>query len=150
MKNYFKLTEEKKELFGHVLFRIEATIDLPVHGVKKGDKGGWVEKESNISGNAWVSGDARVSGDAHVYGDASVSGDAHIDSISAIIVVCIALKHSITITRKYIFIGCKQFTRKEALKITKKKAQELGLEKEYYTAYKTIVKGALLLVKENA
>ena len=48
--------------------------------VKKGDLGGYVEKEDNLShsGDAWVSGDAEVFGDARVFGDAWVSGDAEV------------------------------------------------------------------------
>ena len=59
----FKLTTESKiNAWGVRLFRIEAIVDIPSRGVKKSDKGGWVEKESNLSGNAWVYGDAEVSG----------------------------------------------------------------------------------------
>lgn len=73
----FKLTDETKINFvGKKLFRIEATTSW--RNIKKGDKGGWIEKESNLSGNAWVSGDAEVSGDARVYGDAWVYGDARV------------------------------------------------------------------------
>jgi len=44
--------------------------------VAKGEVGGFIEKEANLSheGNAWVSGDARVFGNVRVYGDALVSG----------------------------------------------------------------------------
>ncbi len=76
MAKHFKLTSETKVIAGKNLFRIEATVDFNV--VKKGDKGGWVEKESNISGNAWVSGNARVYGDAEVSGDARVYGNAEV------------------------------------------------------------------------
>ena len=77
----FKLTTETKvNLFGVKLFRIEATCDIKERGVKKGEKGGWVEsKEVNgnarVSGNAWVSGDAEVYGNARVYGNAWVFGN---------------------------------------------------------------------------
>ena len=71
----FKLTTEKKEVHGITLYQIEATEDY-TNGVKKGDKGGWIEKEDNLNGDAWVSGNARVYGNAWVYGDAWVSGDA--------------------------------------------------------------------------
>ena len=57
----FKLTPDSKISFGVKLFRIEAIVDIPARGVKKGDKGGFVEKESNLSGNARVYGDAQVS-----------------------------------------------------------------------------------------
>ena len=72
MKKY-KLT---KEVFGIKLYRIEATRSFG--NVEKGEKGGFIEKEDNLSqeDNAWVSGDARVFGNASVSGDARVSGDA--------------------------------------------------------------------------
>ena len=80
----FKLTSETKTINNIILFRIEALKDFS--NVKTGDKGGWVEKESNLSqeGNcwvyedAWVYGNARVSGDASVFGDAWVSGNAKV------------------------------------------------------------------------
>ena len=77
---HFELTSETKINFGIQLFRIRALVDFS--SVKKGELGGWVEREGNLSGDAWVYGDATVygdasvSGDARVYGDASVSGDA--------------------------------------------------------------------------
>ena len=75
MEKHFKLTNETKVIVsGVTLFRIELTIDCKWG--KKGDKGGWIEKESNISGNAWVYGNARGYGNARVYGNASVSGNA--------------------------------------------------------------------------
>ena len=72
----FKLTEETISKYGVTLHRIEAIADFG--DVKKGDKGGFVEKEENInaSGDAWVYGDARVYGNARVSGNAWVDGDA--------------------------------------------------------------------------
>lgn len=46
------------------LKRIRATIDLPFHGVKAGDLGGWIESESNLQGLAWVADEAEVCGNA--------------------------------------------------------------------------------------
>ena len=62
----FVLSGESTVVFDIKLFRIKATRDIPVLGVKKGDLGGLVEKESNLSqdGDAWVYGNARVFGDA--------------------------------------------------------------------------------------
>ena len=77
MEKHFKLTNETKvNIFGVTLFRIECTIDCK--WAKVGDKGGWVEKEDNIRGNAWVSGDAEVYGNAWVSGNAEVSGNARV------------------------------------------------------------------------
>ena len=74
----FKLTTDTKMWFGRKLFRIQALVDFK--DVKKGDLGGYVEKENNLSqdGNAWVYGNARVCGDAWVYGNARVCGDAEV------------------------------------------------------------------------
>jgi hypothetical protein len=62
----YKLTEETKQINNLLLHRIELTEDC--EWGKKGDKGGWIEKEINLTGDAWVSGDALVYGNAQVYG----------------------------------------------------------------------------------
>ena len=74
MNMKYKLTSTKKECAGTTLFQIEATASFG--SVSKGDRGGFIEKEKNLSqeDNAWVSGNARVSGDALVCGNAWVSG----------------------------------------------------------------------------
>ena len=63
----------KITVLGIELFRIKALISFS--NVKKGELGGYVEKEENLThyGNAWVYGDARVYGNAEVYGNARVS-----------------------------------------------------------------------------
>ena len=69
---------------GSVLYRIRALRDLPRHGVKAGDLGGYVEGTHNLSGDAWVadhawvSGNAQVAGRALVFGDADVCGNARV------------------------------------------------------------------------
>lgn len=83
MKKY-ELTGEVKVKFGVTFKRIRALIDFG--NVKKGELGGFIEKEENLShennawvyGNAKVYGDARVSGNAKVYGDAWVYGNARV------------------------------------------------------------------------
>ena len=70
----FKLTSESIiNGQGIKLFRIEAIVDIKTRGVKKGDKGGFVESTHLSSGNARVSGNAWVYGDARVYGNACLS-----------------------------------------------------------------------------
>lgn len=56
----YKLTEETKQIDGLTLYRIEALKDFG--DIKRGDKGGWIEKEDNLSqdDNAWVSGDTEL------------------------------------------------------------------------------------------
>ena len=77
MKKY-KLTKEKKEYCGITLYRIEALKDFG--NVKKGQKGGWIEKKENLSqmDDCWVYDNALVSGDARVFDNARVSGDARV------------------------------------------------------------------------
>ena len=88
--NKYKLVKEGD------LFRIIALRDFG--NIQKGDRGGLIEKESNLShndncwvydnarvyddalvyGNARVCGNARICGNAEVYGDAEVCGDAEV------------------------------------------------------------------------
>ena len=77
----YELTNETKTLAdGTVLHRIRALRDIPRHGVKAGDLGGFIEKGNNLSqdGDAWISDDARVSGNACVFGYACVHDNARI------------------------------------------------------------------------
>ena len=69
MNSKFSLTSETISHFGTTLYRIKAEKDFS--NVTKGELGGFVEKEENISeeGDAWVSGNTRVYGDARVYGE---------------------------------------------------------------------------------
>ena len=74
----YKLTDEFIDIGDKKLYRIEALKDFA--SIKKGDKGGFVESEENLSqnGNCWVYSNARVKGDAKVFGDAQVYGNASI------------------------------------------------------------------------
>jgi hypothetical protein len=86
----YKLTKNKKTIKEITLYQIEALKDFS--NIKKGDLGGWIEKESNLSqqgdcwvydnarvfGSAWVSGNVMVYGDVWVFGDVWVYGDAEI------------------------------------------------------------------------
>lgn len=77
---HFKLTSETQMLSGRKLHRIEATIDFYNQGslIKAGTKGGFIEKEANLSGYAWVSHNALVTDNAWVTGDAWVSDKARV------------------------------------------------------------------------
>ena len=78
----YELTEEMRILEdGTVLHRIRALQDINLPGelfVHKGDEGGWIEKECNLSqsGKSWVLRDACVYGNAIVYCDARIRGEA--------------------------------------------------------------------------
>ena len=83
----YELTDETITLrYGTVLHRIIALKDFG--DVKKGDLGGFVQSESNLSheGNCWIYEDARVFDQAQVYGEAmafkedQISGKTRISS----------------------------------------------------------------------
>lgn len=63
---------------GVILKRIVALKDFG--DVKKGDLGGWLESEENLSplGDSWVYEEAKVAENAKVYGDARVFGNAKV------------------------------------------------------------------------
>ncbi|WP_375607463.1 MULTISPECIES: hypothetical protein [unclassified Bartonella] len=60
MEKKYELTDEKAEFKGVTLHRIRALRDFGK--VKKGDLGGFIEKEKNLGhdGNCWVYDDAKV------------------------------------------------------------------------------------------
>ena len=86
MEKKYKLTEENISYCGKTLYRIEALKDFG--NVKKGDKGGYVEKEDNLSqeGDCWIYYNAKVFDSALVYGNAKISGSAEIKEDSDYIV----------------------------------------------------------------
>ena len=74
----YRLTDETMKVGTVILHRIgcvEAFAD-----VKAGDKGGWIEKESNLSqeNGAWVYDEARVFGNARVRNEAKVREHAKV------------------------------------------------------------------------
>jgi len=75
----YKLRENLKiEVCGLTLFRIECVEEFSE--VKKGELGGYIQKEDNLShdGDAWVYDDAKVSGNARVFGSATVYDNARV------------------------------------------------------------------------
>ena len=74
----YELNDETIDVSGTTLHRIKALKDFG--NVKKGELGGYVESEYNLSqiGNCWVYGNARVCGDAELCGNAKVCGDAEV------------------------------------------------------------------------
>ena len=74
----YKLTDEYRTIRCIKLYRIEALKDFGA--VHKGDKGGFIGSEVNLShnGDCWVYGNANVYNNAKVYDYAVVSGDARV------------------------------------------------------------------------
>lgn len=87
----YKFTGETTRYKDKVLHRIIALKDFK--GVNKGDLGGWIEKEENLSheGNCWATTDSKIMDDARVTGNAfirtgsMVCGNASIDGDADII-----------------------------------------------------------------
>ena len=85
MKKY-KLVKHNNPNVSKDLYQIKALIDIPSMGIKKGDLGGYVESENNLShkhdawvfDNAKVFGNAKVLGNAQVYDSAQVFGNAKV------------------------------------------------------------------------
>ena len=75
MERKYVLTNERIGINGRTLYRIQAVRSFG--DVEKGEQGGWIEKESNLSheGNCWVDDNAMV------YNKASVNNNARIKSI---------------------------------------------------------------------
>lgn len=74
----YELIDHRGTLAPKNLKRLRALRDFG--GVKKGDLGGFIEKEENLSheGDCWISGTAWISGSAHVYDSAKVYGSAQV------------------------------------------------------------------------
>lgn len=74
MKKYGLLLPSKKGAF-----QIRALVDIPEHGVKAGDIGGWIHGEHNLphEHNGWVDKTSSVNHDAVVY-DGLVQMDSHL------------------------------------------------------------------------
>lgn len=78
MDKKYKLTDETINVNGITLYRIEALRDFS--DVKKGDKGGFIEKEDNLSqgNNCWIYDNAIVYNNAKVRSNAKVYGNAKV------------------------------------------------------------------------
>ena len=155
MKNYKLSDETKTTPLGTVLHRIVATTTFTLAcglTVDVGDVGGWIEKESNLSDDAWVYGDARVSGnaevsgDARVYGDALVSGNAEVSGNAQVVNVgdYIVFKNSWSSGRYFTWtksndkwdVGCFYGTGDELIKKAYADSEYSG---KHYEAYVKLV-----------
>ena len=85
MKKYELTTNFKIDASGIKMYQIKALKDFG--DVKKGDLGGYIEREENLSqdGNSWVAGSALVSGSAKVSGNALICGSVLISGSAKIL-----------------------------------------------------------------
>ena len=126
-KKFELVADQSIEVLGIKLFRIRALISFG--SVSKGDLGGYIAKEENLSqnGNAWIYGDAWVSGDARVYGDASIFWASRVGSENGTLTVFRA-KVGLYVTR-----GCFAGTDDEFLKrVDEVHGAESKLGREYH------------------
>jgi|ERR1700674_272921 len=72
----FELVKDGRQTPDPSLYRIRALRDFG--NVKKGELGGYVESEDNLShkGNAWIADEAKVTCGAHISGNALVTDHA--------------------------------------------------------------------------
>ena len=146
---HFKLRTDLTIKVGlKTLYRIEATKDIEKFGVKAGDLGGYIEKEDNLSGDAWVSGDAKVYGnarvscDAEVYGNADVYGDTIEKENDLINITSNTGSYNITITPNHIKIGCQYHSKTEWFKFTENKIRKMDGKRavDWWKTWKPILK----------
>lgn len=80
MKKY-EFTENEQEYQQTTFRQIRALVDIPLHNVKAGELGGWIEEELNLSheGACWVEPESFVLRSARVSGDAGIRGKSIID-----------------------------------------------------------------------
>ena len=108
----FEFTEETKTTSrGVTVKRIVALRDFG--DVKVGDKGGFLEKEENLShdNDCWVYDEAQVYGEAQVYDEARVYGEARVTTV--VKTFGNGFDYRITVTDKHIKIGCQQHLKSE-------------------------------------
>ena len=133
------------------MYRIVSLRDFS--RVKKGDKGGLVQSEDNLSheGDCWVSGNAVIYGNAiieghaAVFGNARISGNARVEdgvrvsgeavlagnalATKKVITFGNAFCYKITVSDKHIRIGCKQFLKSEWKNFTDDEITKMDGEK---------------------
>ena len=147
MEKKYELTEETLEINGHVLHRIMALRDFGE--VKKGDLGGFIEKESNLAHdwNCWIYNDAVVRDDAMVCGEARVYGKAVIKSKSDYIVFknWWSSGRYFTWTRSNDMwsVGCFYGTGEELIKKAYADSEEKGREYERIVKYVESIKSEI-------
>lgn len=79
MRHRVRYASRKSRLVGRVrVRRIVATRDIPTHGVRAGDVGGFISRRVRLYDDAWVGGDAVVIGPCHLHDQALVTGAAEV------------------------------------------------------------------------
>lgn len=93
--NKYKIRKDISKRIGpFTLYRIEALRDFD--SIKKGELGGWIEKEANLSqrGTCWVYNEAAVFGDAMVADSAMIGGHSRVYGYAHVLDNSIVTGHS--------------------------------------------------------
>ena len=109
MEKKYKLTEETINVNGMTLHRIDALRDF--NDVKKGDKGGFIENENNLSqcGNCWIYDNAKVLGGAMVCCNAKVYGNAKICDYAVVYDNAIVFGNAVVSDRAKVYCNAKVY-----------------------------------------
>lgn len=104
-KKYEILKDTEKDFFGRKVYRIKALKDFS--DIKKGDIGGYVESEKNLSqeGDCWIYGNAIACDYSEVCDNAKVAGNSLVCNYSIVgdnSTVC-----DNTVVREYAIVGGK-------------------------------------------
>lgn len=83
MAKKFVLTNATEKICGNTAYQIQAVRDIPRFGVKAGDLGGFVAKETSLSqkGDCWVGRCGYILDNAVVKGDVLVNGQVRDDAV---------------------------------------------------------------------
>lgn len=71
----YRMTDTTKKVLNRgTFYQIEALTDIPDKEVRKGDRGGWIQKQDNLSqlGNCWIDTKSYVGDNARVEGDSTI------------------------------------------------------------------------------
>ena len=93
--NKYKIrTDISKRIGPFTVYRIEALRDFD--SIKKGELGGWIEKETNLSqrGTCWVYNEAAVFQDAMIADSAMIGGHANVYGYAHVLDNAIVTGHS--------------------------------------------------------
>lgn len=170
MGSHYRMMNDCKVVNGITLRKVKLVRDC--EWGSEGDEGGYIERESNLQGNAWVKDDAVIYGEAKVYGNAliygtarvfgnvrvygnariggnsQVSGEAHIfDDVWELPPLQIqGTKHFFNVCKKgWIRIGCIEKTIEDWEKEFKQIGQENLYTKQQIKEYKLYIKLAKAL-----
>lgn len=74
-------TDQKKRFY-----RLQALCDIPLHGVKAGDFGGYVTKRASLSqeNSCWIGGEAQVIGDVKIKDNVLITDEAVVRNASSL------------------------------------------------------------------